>query len=150
MSGDAVQTVTFTCAFTVNYTIGGDTLEHSFNDTATFRVVAAPVPYWASTLTTAQFADAASLTDTQIRMALEGGAFNDFVSPFTTEYNGGTTAAQLHAALYVPQSDVITSVRSEGFVLDFDTHNVAAASRTLYVTRFPLSVGPHNITWRTS
>ena len=89
---------------------------------------------------------ATALSDAEITAALT--EMSDFSSPFTMNYTG--SGSNLHPALYVPQAFAITSVRSEGFVLDFESENEPAAQRTLYVTRFPLSDGPHNITWRTS
>ena len=144
----AATTVTFTCGFTVNYTIGGDTMTNSFNMTANLPIIAAPVPFWTGTLTDAQIADLDALSDAQIRAALT--EMNNFSAPFTNAYTGAAPPTNLHAALYVPETFAITQVVSEGFVLQFESENEQAAARTLYVTRFPLSDGTHNVTWRTS
>ena len=141
-------TVTFTCSFTVNYTIDGNTLQHSFTETANLPIIAAPVPFWTGTLTDTQVADLDALSDAQIRAALT--EMSNFSAPFTSAYTGAAAPTNLHAALYVPQEFAITQVVSEGFVLEFESENEPAASRTLYVTRGPISEGTHNVTWRTS
>lgn len=146
-SQTTATTVTFTCTFTVRYTIASTTMENTFNRTVNLPIVEAPVSFWSGTLTTAQYDSLSSLTDAQVQTALT--EMSNFSSPFTSEYNGGSTSGQLHAAIYVPQSVVISSVRSEGFVLEFDSQNISTANRTIYVTRYPLSDGPHNLTWRT-
>ena len=140
--------VEFTCVFTVNYTIDGDTLQHSFTRTATLRIVAPPVPFWTGTLTDAQIADLTALSDAEITAALTERS--NFSSPYTLAYTGAAAPTNLHAALYVNENFNITSAVSEGFVLDIESQNEPAASRTLYVTRFPLTDGTHNVTWRTS
>ena len=141
-------TVTFTCTFAVSYTIGGNTMTNTFNRTVNLPIIAAAVPFWTGTLTDTQISDLTALSDAEIRAALNERS--DFSSPFTAAYTGAAAPTNLHAALYVPQSFAITSVVSEGFVLEFESENEPAASRTLYVTRGPLSEGTHNITWRTS
>ena len=147
-SQTAATTVTSTCTFSINYTIGGETMTHSFTETATLRIIAAPVPFWTGTLTDAQIADLTALSDAEIRAALT--EMSNFSAPFTNAYTGAAPPTNLHAALYVPETFAITQVVSEGFVLQFESENEPAAARTLYVTRFPLSVGTHNVTWRTS
>ena len=145
-AADAVQTITFTCSFTVNYTIDNATMEHSFTDTAQFRVVAAPVLFWSGTITTAQLGMLSTLTDAQIQSFLL--QMENFSSPFSAQYVG--SGGNLHPAIYVPESQVITNVVSEGFILNVDSQNIASASRTIYATRFPLTAGTHTVTWRTS
>ena len=142
------QVVTFTCSFTVNYTIDNVTMEHSFTETANLTIADAPVSFWTGTLTDTQISDLTALSDAEITAALN--EMSDFSAPFTSSYTGAAAPTNLHAALYVPESFVITQVVSEGFVLEIESENEPAASRTLYVTRGPLSEGTHNITWRTS
>ena len=146
-SSVTAQTVTFTCTFSVTSTIGGVTATNTFNRTANLRFIAQATPFWTGTLTDAQIADLDALSDAQITAALT--EMSNFSAPFTSSYTGGT-GGNLHPALYVPQEFSITSVSSEGFQLDLESENEPAASRTLYVTRGPLSSGTHNVTWRTS
>ena len=145
MPGDT-GSVLFTCTYTVNYTIDGVTMDSSFNRTASLNYIEASVPFWTGTLTTTQLANIAGLTDAQITAALT--ELSDFTSPFTREYTG--SGGNLHPALYIPQANVVTQVRADGFILTFESQNEPVAARTLYVTQDPLSDGPHSVTWRTS
>ena len=80
------QVVTFTCSFTVNYTIDNVTMEHSFTETANLTIADAPVSFWTGTLTDTQISDLTALSDAEITAALN--EMSDFSAPFTSSYTG--------------------------------------------------------------
>ena len=96
--------------------------------------------FWTGTLTQDQVTNA---TDAQIQAALT--QMSNFSSPFTHSYTGAT--ADIFAALYVPNTVTIARVSSEGFV--FDVNDRTVGSMTLFTVTAPITVGTHEVTWRT-
>ena len=139
-SGDAPQTVTFTCAFSVDYTVGSIRRTSDFTRTANFTITGAPELFWTGTLTEDQVLNA---TDAQLQVALT--ELSNFSSPFTHSYTGAE--ADTFAALYVPDTVTISRVSSEGFVFDVNPRTVG--SMTLFTVTAPITVGTHEVTWRT-
>ena len=92
---DPAQTVTFTCAFSVDYTIDGTRMTSSFNRSAVFTITGEPELFWTGTLTEDQVTNA---TDAQLQVALT--ELGNFSSPFTHSYTGAEAeTSQTHPCL---------------------------------------------------
>ena len=153
--GDAPQTVVFTIAYTVTYTIDGVSELHHFTDNVNFSIIAAAVPFWRGTLNQSQITALTSLDDASLNAVLTRVNSN-FTSPYTSTYTGtvgpddpNNPVPDVFAALVVQQDIAIQTLRSEGFLVSFSSQNDAGAERTFYVSEAPLSNGPHDVTWRT-
>ena len=153
--GDTPQTVVFTIAYTVTYTIDGVSELHHFTDNVNFSIIAAAVPFWRGTLNQSQITALTFLDDASLNAVLTR-VNSDFTSPYTSTYTGtvgpddpNNPVPDVFAALVVQQDIAIQTLRSEGFLVSFSSQNDAGAERTFYVSEAPLSNGPHDITWRT-
>ena len=147
LTTDTAQVVTFTCSYTVNYTIGGVNMEHTFTETSELDIRGAGNVFWTGTLTQDQFDGRDSLSNSLIRTTLT--EMSDFSSPFTSEYTGAAVPTNVYAALYAPSGVTISSVRSEGFISSFvSVTPTGGTGMTLYIVDDPLSEGVHNFTWR--
>ena len=146
------QTIVFTCVFTVNSTIDGVTADHQVTHTGNLLVRQAPITFRYGTFSQAQFDMRDSLSAAQIATTLTDTA-DGVVYPYSQEYTGTAIPTNTYAALFVPDEDgVVTSVRSEGFVLNFERRSgvdVGGVTFSLYTVTAPLSEGTHTIEWRT-
>ena len=146
------QTIVFTCVFTVNYTVDGVTMDHQVTHTGNLLVRQAPITFRYGTFTQDQFTMRDSLSAAQIATALSDTA-DGITYPYSQDYTGTAIPTNTYAAIFVPDEDgVITSVRSEGFVLNFERRrgvDVGGVIFSLYTVTAPLSEGTHTIEWRT-
>ena len=148
-AADVAQVVTFTVAYSVTGTIDGGVERTVHTDTVNLTIAAEPQHYWTGSVTQTELdLLTSSLADSVIDGISNITERDNFVSPFTLEYNGGSTPS-LYPILIVDESIVINSLRAEGIVVTLVPTNDPDAGRTIYTTEGFLSEGPHNLTWRT-
>ena len=150
--GDPAQVVTFTVSYSISGIIDGQIERSVHNETVTLPIIAEPQHFWTGTVTQAQLNTlTTSLADNELNNILSITRRDNFVSPFTLEYDGGAVGAapSLYPVLIVDQTILITSLRAEGISLSLSSFNDSTTARTIYTTEGFLSEGPHNLTWRT-
>ena len=142
------QVLTFTCVFTVNYTIDSVTMEHSFTRTENLEVIAEPEHYWFGTISQSVFDGRAALTNAAIESLLTRQ--DNFTSPETLDYTGAAAPTNVYAALYLGGGTTITEARVEGLISTFVSVTPADGSgRRLWIVDDPVSAGTHSVEWRT-
>ena len=150
LSTAPAQTITFTCAYTVNYTIGGTTDTAHLTGEVTLPIREAPVAYYFGTFTQAQFNARNTMTAAQIISALASTA-NNISYPVTLSYTGSDTS-DLYPVLFARQSDgTPTTLISGGNLFSFQTRtgvNNGGTNFVLVVGDDPVSSGTHQYEWR--
>ena len=148
-AGDSARVVTFTVSYTVSGVIDGELNVSHHTDTIDFTIIAEPQHFWTGTVTLPQLNTlTTTLADNELNNIPAITRRDNFVSPFTLEYNGGTTPS-VYPVIIVDQSIAITSLRVEGIGVTLSSFNDSTTGRTIYTTEGFLSEGPHNLTWRT-
>ena len=147
--GDPAQVVTFTVSFSVSGVIDGELAVSQHTETINFSIIAEPQHFWTGTVTLPQLNTlTTTLADNELNNIPAITRRDNFVSPFTLEYNGGTTPS-VYPVIIVDQNIAITSLRVEGIGVTLSSFNDSTTGRTIYTTEGFLSEGPHNLTWRT-
>ena len=155
LAGDSPATVTFTCVFTVNYTIDGDTMDHSFTMNANLTI-RDPIPsYYTGQISQTAF-DAIAGTAFSGIINLTGVATvqdTTFSLPFTHDYTGTANVNTYPLVMFPAADGTITDISSQGLVFTdilsrLNIANPDGIDYNLYVSRDPLSRGTHTLTWR--
>ena len=139
--------MTFTASFSVSGIIDGELAVSQHTETINFSIIAEPQHYWTGSVTQPELDSLVnSLADNIINGISAITQRDNFVSPLTLEYDGGSTPS-VYPIIIVDQSIQIASLRVEGIGVTLSSHT--NSGRALYTTEGLLSEGPHNLTWRT-
>ena len=154
LSSDTPQTVTFTCAFTVNYTIGGVVHNSQFNMTSALTIQDPIEPYYVGNITQAVFDTLRTANYTTIIAqsgvtSVEGVQFN---IPFTHTYTGVENMDRFAFVMHPSSAGDITNAISEGFVFNnlFSRQSIfnGPIEYDLHIVEDALTGGNHSVTWR--
>ena len=154
--GEAAGSITFTCVFTVNYTIGGTSMSHQYSMSEVLQVVPEVISFFKGTISQAVYDQfTGDTTPPFATIAASPGVDNipvAFNLPYTSTYSGSTTDTYA-MIMYIDTVAVVNDVTSQGIVFTdifstsvTDTDN----SRTyrLFIVNDALTNGDHSITWR--
>ena len=156
IAGETAGSITFTCVFTVNYTINNVSMSHQYTMSAVLQVVPEVISFFKGTISQAVYdqftADTAPAFAT---VAASPGVSNipvTFNLPYTSTYSGAATDTYA-MIMYIDTVTAVNDVVSQGIVFT-DIYNRSLVdtdnSRTyrLFIVNDPISEGDQEITWR--